>query len=188
MSRAASFFLCALWLSSIEPVALAEESAPEGSGGDDSAYLERIVEGHRLFTNNERDRALRAYRDALEARPDDARATYYVACSLRATGELQEALETFRRAASLAGDDDALHAHALFNVALVLEALRDLPAAQEAWRAYIAFAESHQNVATYVANARQRLEAITAVQELDTAYQPVRQRIAERAAHANSSN
>jgi tetratricopeptide (TPR) repeat protein len=151
-------------------------------------YLERLVEGHRLFANNQHDAALRAYTSALEARRDDAFATYLVACTQRAAGTLDEALATMRRAATLAGADDALEARALFNVGLIQEARRDLAAAREAWRAYIAFAESHEGLRTYVANARQRLDVITAVEELNAAYEPVRQRIAAGVPGPGASN
>ncbi len=153
----------------------------------DEEYIERIAEGHRLYSNGAHQEALRAYRAALEEIPNDPMATYLVGCAQRALGQLDEALATFRSVVRLAGADDAaMHARALFNVALVQEARRDLVAATEAWQVYIAYAESHQNVPTYVANARQRLEAIQRVQELDTAYAPVRQRIADRAASEGS--
>jgi tetratricopeptide (TPR) repeat protein len=159
------------------PVAWAEDAASRRA---DQAYMSHISEGHELFTNGSHDAALRAYREALTERRDDAAATYFIACAQRALGQNDEALASFRRAAQLAGsDDEALHARALMNVALVQELRRDLVAAAEAWQVYVAYAETHQRVPTYVANARQRLEAIQRVQELDTTYDAVRQRIAE---------
>lgn len=162
-------------------VAWAEDA--EQPQEEQSAYLQRLVEGHRLFANNEHEAALRAYQAALEERADDAMATYLIGCAHRAMGSLDDALAAFQEAARLAGEPEAaLQARALFNVAMVQEARRELEAAREAWRAYIAFAESHQSVPTYAENARQRLGVITAVEELDAAYAPVRQRIAERQA------
>lgn len=153
--------------------------AEEGPGAEVTAYLERIVEGHRLYRNNEHEAALRAYRAALEGRADDPLATFFVGCAQRATGDLDGALATFRRAVELAGDSDAsLHAQALWNVAMVQEARRELGEAREAWRAYITYAEAHSRVTTFVANARQRLDAITGVEELEATYVPVRERIA----------
>ncbi len=176
----------AVMLSCLLPTLVhAEEAASETTPTE---YLQRLVEGHRLFANNEHDGALRAYRGALQAMSDDPLATYLVACSLRATDNLDEALSSFQRAATLSRDDDALHARALFNVALVQEARREYEAAREAWRAYIAYAEAHQDITTYVANARQRLDAITAIEELNAAYEPVRQRIAARAASESAGN
>lgn len=153
----------------------------------DEAYIERIAEGHRLYANGAYQEALGAYRAALGETPNDPMATYLVGCAQRALGQLDEALATFRTTARIAGADEAaMHARALFNVALVLEQRRDFVAAGEAWQVYIAYAESHQNVPTYVANARQRLAALQRLEELDTAYAPVRQRIADRAANASS--
>ncbi len=154
----------------------------EQSSADDSEaeYLQRLVEGHRLFGNNEHEAALRAYQAALEARPDDAQATYLIGCVHRAMSNLDEALESFQQAAQFAGEDNAaLKARALMNVAFVCESQGELQAAREAWRAYITFAESHSGVTTFISNARQRLDTITNMEELDTAYGPVRQRIAE---------
>jgi len=116
-------------------------------------------------------------------------ATYLIGCAQRAQGQMSQALESFQRAARLSGGDQvALHARALMNVALVSEAQNtsdhdNLAVAAEAWQVYIAFAEPHQDVPTYVANARQRLEVIRAYQELETAYSAVRQRIAEEPAN-----
>lgn len=149
---------------------------------EDAQYNERIAEGHRLTKNNELPAALRAYQRALEVRRDDAMATYFVACVQRAQGNLDQALASFQEAARLAGDQDpVLNARALMNIAFVREAQRDFTAAREAWRAYVAFIEGHARVPDYTANARQRLDAITTWEELDQAYEPVRQRIAEGA-------
>lgn len=165
----------------------APASAPAEEGaGEGARYLQHLVEGHRLYGENQHEAALRAYRSALEVMEDDALATYFVGCAQRAMGDLEEAVASFERAAELAGEGDAaLQARALWNVAATQEARRELAAARRAWRAYIAFAESHQRVTTYVANARQRLGAITSVEELDAAYGPVRERIAARAAESS---
>lgn len=172
----------------VSAVAWAEEAEEgEEEASETVAYRNHILEGHRLFTNNEHEAALQSYQSALEVQPDDAMAVYLIACAQRATGDLDAALASFQRSASLAGSDAALEARALMNVAFVQEARRDLPAAREAWQAYITFAEAHQTIPTYVPNARERLDAITAVEELEAAYAPVRQRIEERAASQESS-
>jgi tetratricopeptide (TPR) repeat protein len=146
-------------------------------------YTEQINDGHRQFANNDRDAALRAYRRALREGSDNAMATYYIACVQRAEGDFDAALETFQESARLAGESNpSLKARALMNIAFVQEARRDFPAAREAWRAYISFIESHSDVRSYVPNARERIAAITAWEELDAAYAPVRERIQAREA------
>jgi tetratricopeptide (TPR) repeat protein len=159
--------------------AQAEEGATPARTKADTQYNERIAEGHRLIKSNDLPAALRAYQRALEARRNDAKATYFIACVHRAQDDLDQALTSFQEVLRLAGDDDVLHARALMNVAFVREAQRDLAAAREAWRAYETFIDSHPRVPNYAPNARQRLDAITTWEELDQAYEPVRQRIRE---------
>lgn len=157
------------------------EEAGEAEEPTDRVYNERIQEGHRLYTNRVYQEALGAYQAALAERPNDPMAIYLIGCAQRALEQWDEALASFQRAARLAGaDDPALHARALMNVALVHEAQNRLTEAAEAWQVYIAYAESHQDVPTYVPNARERLEVIQAYQDLDTAYTVVRRRIRER--------
>jgi len=162
-------------------VASAEQEGPSPDAV--AAYVEATGEGHRLYSNGRYDEAERMYRSAAEALPSDAAALYFVACTQRARGDLEEALETFRAAAERGAESDAaLQARALMNIAFIQEARGDLSGARLAWSAYVDFAEGHAGMTTYASNAEQRLSAITAVEELDAAYEAVRQRIAERAA------
>jgi tetratricopeptide (TPR) repeat protein len=147
-----------------------------------SPYSQHIQEGHRLFVNGSHAEALQAYQSALSEQPNDPMAIYLMGCAQRALSQWSQSLDSFQRAARLAGaDDEALHARALMNVALLYEVQNQLSPSIEAWQVYIAYAESHQRVPTYVANARQRLEAIQRVQQLETSYTAVRQRIQEEA-------
>lgn len=159
----------------------------ESSDDESDEFVEQVTEGHRLFANNEREAALRAYRRALREGSNDAMATYFIACAQRAEGDLDEALESFQSAARLAGDSNAaLKVRALMGVAFVQEARRDFAAARAAWRAYIEYAEAHSSARSYIQNARQRLDVITSWEELDAAYGPVRERI--QAGEAGSSS
>ena len=177
MRRIVAIIAMALWAGS----AWAEEAASPAPTR--SPYPEAIEDGNRLYRSGDHEGALRAYRRALESGENEAMATFFVATAQRATGDLDGALASFRRTVTLAeGDNLAYRARALWNVAMILEARRDFTAAREAYRAYIAFAESQPGVITYAANARQRLDAITAVEELDATYEAVRERIRSRAA------
>ncbi len=174
-------------------LAWAEEAGePDGGGALDlesvRAYGAALAEGHRLYANSQPEAALEAYQRALGVMANDSMATYYSACAQRAAGDLDGAIATFRQAIERGSDgDDATQARALWNIAMIEEGRRSFDAAREAWRAYITFAEAHQSATTYVVNARQRLDAITAIEELDAAYQGVRERIAARAAESAES-
>jgi tetratricopeptide (TPR) repeat protein len=167
-------------------VASAEQRAAEQRPAEPARRLEAVqrfssslAEGQRLYANGEHDAALRSFQAALEAVPDDPMATFFVGCAQRAGGDVDAALATFRQLVTLSGErDPAWHARALWNIAMIQEARRDLGAAREAWRAYVAFAEANSRARTYAPNARQRLEAITAIEELDATYAAVRERIA----------
>ena len=166
----------------------APEEATERAGHE--VVIQAVQEGHQLVQRRQYAEAIEAYQRAVEAAGPDRWPWYFVACAQRAAGELDDALASFLGVAQAAGENDtALQGRALMNVAWVHESRRDWTAARAAWQSYIAFAEGHAAIERHVATARQRLDVITAIEDLEAAYVDVRQRIAaEPEQTGNSSN
>jgi tetratricopeptide (TPR) repeat protein len=142
---------------------------------------EAVQRGHRAFLARDFDTALAAYREAAMSTPPLPIAHYFIGCALRAKQQFDEAIESFRTAARLAGDTDpGLRAKALFNVAMTLELKNTYPQAREAWQEYKAFCTTHAAIACFPAVADGRIAQMTIIDQLEQAYAAVRQRIADR--------
>lgn len=139
------------------------------------AGLERLVGGDARGAMTELRRAM----ELDGARPE---APFQLAAAQRLSGELEDALGTFRQAAALA---EAAHqtrwrARALSAVAFTLERMAGrMPEARAAWMEYVRFAESNPGVVDPLIG-RARVQAIDIVTEQEEAYVEVRRRIAER--------
>ena len=159
---------------------------PGMSTNTPAAWL-AIQRGHRAFLARDFDTALAAYREAAMATPPVPIAHYFIGAAQHAKGQLDEALESFRTVARLAGDSDpALKAKALMNIAWILEEKQDLAGAREAWLEYRTWCTTHASIAGFPQTADERVAAIEKIQQLDQAYAAVRQRIADRAAQAQN--
>ena len=140
-----------------------------------------IQRGHRAFQARDFDTALAAYREAAMSTPPVTIAHYFIGAAQRAKGSFDEAIESFRTVSRLAGDTDpGLKAKALFNIAMTYEAKVDLASAREAWLEYKTWCTTHASIAGYPQTADERVAVIDAVQALNTAFEAVRQRIADR--------
>ncbi|MEQ8454884.1 MAG: hypothetical protein RLO52_23705 [Sandaracinaceae bacterium] len=172
--------------------ALAQDEAQEAAqsaGGEETvarpgadAYTQRTQAGIALLTGGDTPGAMGAFREAIEMDGARPMAAYYLAAAQRMSGNLDEALAGFRRAAELAQSADAARwqARALQGVADTLERMEGRIAdARTAWEAYIAFADSHQTVA-FPQMGRAHLAAIDRMLEQEGAYGDVRERIAAR--------
>ena len=172
----------------VAPAEPATPPAPEpGMSTNTPAAWVAIQRGHRAFLARDFDTALAAYREAAMATPPVPIAHYFIGAAQHAKGQLDEALESFRTVARLAGDSDpALKAKALMNIAWILEEKQDLAGAREAWLEYKTWCTTHASIPGFPQTADERVAAIEKIQQLDQAYAAVRQRIADRAAQAQN--
>ena len=172
-----------------DPAQDAAQEAAQSAGGEETvarpgadAYTQRTQAGIALLTGGDTHGAMGAFREAIEMDGARPMAAYYLAAAQRMSGNLDEALAGFRRAAELAQSADAARwqARALQGVADTLERMEGRIAdARTAWEAYIAFADSHQTVA-FPQMGRAHLAAIDRMLEQEGAYGDVRERIAAR--------
>lgn len=149
-----------------------------------SPYGEKIHEGIGRLMQSDAAGAQQSFRDAIAIEGTSAEAFVLLGEAQRVAGALGLAVESFRSAARFSegdsGDTPRWHARALQGVAETLE--RDpahLIDAREAWQAYVAFAQTHTGVANPDLG-QARAQAAETYTQLDQAYEPVRQRIAQR--------
>lgn len=146
-------------------------------------YTVRVQEGIQQLMSGDARNAVNTFREASQMggtpRPE---AAYYVAAAQRLAGDLEDALESFRQAATVAQSANAprWQARCLHGVASTLERLEGrIEEARTAWQEYTRFADSHSTVAE-TSVGRARVQAIDVMNEQEQVYVNVRQRIAER--------
>ena len=81
---------------------------------------------------------------------------------------MSEAISALNTAATISGDKDvALHAKALFVIAVVQEQKADWDAAFDAWRTYLDYAQGHADAKGFPESAKSRIAAIEKRRELE---------------------
>jgi tetratricopeptide (TPR) repeat protein len=106
---------------------------------------------------------------------------YYLGCVLKARGEFDDAVESFRTAYLMAtGKDEAWKSPALVQVAFTHEAAGNWKEAKKAWKDYIDYAKGKSLVINATSLAEERIEAIDKMMDLDKQYAPVRKLIEEQ--------
>lgn len=166
------------------PVAAGADEKKKKKGDEDepppqaAEQMEWIQQGHAAYLVRDYDKALELYRQAGEKMPKSSAAHYFIGCALEALGEDEKAEESYRTAYLMAtGSEQVYKGVALVKVALLLEKKGDLDEAKEAWEGYLEIASAKGVKPDLTSLAEKRIEAITAVLDLASAYEPVRERI-----------
>ncbi len=161
------------------PPALAQDEEEASTPGADE-YTQRVQAGIQLLVSGDSAGAMNAFRDAVGIDGNRPQAPYYLAAANRISGNLQDAVTGFERAADLASSDPRWRGRAMQAVAQTLERMDGrLEEARTAWQAYVRFADTNAAV-TRPQLGRARIQAIDIMVEQERAYVSVRQRIAER--------
>jgi tetratricopeptide (TPR) repeat protein len=167
MLRASAVVLALL---SIPFVAAAE--VPPGM-----TYDAMLMAGHKLYVAGDTKGALEKYNAAKEAESGKGGAYYFIGAVKAKLGEASEAIAAFSTAATISGDKDvALHAKALFSIAVVQEQKADWDAAFDAWNKYLEYAQGHTDVQTFPESAKSRIAAIEKRRALETEGAAIRSR------------
>jgi tetratricopeptide (TPR) repeat protein len=162
--------LVVLALLALPAVALAE--VPPGM-----TYDSMLMAGHKLYVGGDAKAALAKYEAAKEAESGKPAAYLFIGMAKAKLGQLEEAIAALNTAATIAGDKDAaVHAKALFALAVAQEQKPDWDAAYDAWKKYLAYAQAHADVPTFPESAKSRIAAIERRRELETAGAAVRGR------------
>ena len=139
----------------------------------------KLARGHDLYKTGNYEGALSAYEQAKSDQPNDPIAYYFIGCALAKLGRFDNAIIALKTMATMAGTRErALHAKALFMVAVVEELQGKRENAKEAWQAYKSYAVTAGDITTFPATAESRLQAFEKVEKLDQEYKIVRERIA----------
>jgi tetratricopeptide (TPR) repeat protein len=172
---------------SVQPTVILPEDSAETSTATLSVgvsalpqtYGGKLTEGNRHYVAGNFPGALAAYEEAKAMKPGDALSYYFIGCVQTKLVNHDDAIMSFRTAATIAGEKNAgHHGRALFMIAVVEEKRGKIEAAREAWVAYKGFVQTHKDVPGFVASADARLKAYDKKQELNQKYEIVRERIA----------
>lgn len=164
----------------------AASRAPEddaGGGEEPSAtpYVRQVQAGMELLLRGDQAGALELFAGLAAEHPRHPEGSFYQGVAHRMAGRPEEALEAFRLCAGAnPREQPRWTARALFAIADTLEQLDGrLAEAKNAWNAYAEFADRNLSVADPTIG-RSRLQMIDRALALESSYQSVRQRIAER--------
>ena len=169
------------------PAAAVTEQSP------DMIYAAALGRGLTAVRAGDRGGAIAAFREAVQLQPSRPDAVCFLAEAQRASGDLAAALEGFQACARVARgwshhDAQRWVARGLHGAASTLERMgpERQAEARTAWQEYVRFADGAAQVSS-PAIGRARVTAIDQVTELERVTAEVRERIAARAAQAQSS-
>jgi len=142
-------------------------------------YLKILVKGHDAYIVKDYDKALKLYKEAAEENSKSPKPHYFIGCAHRAMEKYDKAVDSFKTAFLMAGDDIWWKGLASFNIAATYELAGDLKAAKNAWEDFKRFAEEKPLLGKFVSTADSRIKAIDKYRALDEKYKAVRERIAK---------
>jgi tetratricopeptide (TPR) repeat protein len=145
-----------------------------------------LQKGHAAYLIRDYDKAYGYYKEAGEKAPKNPEVHYYMGCVLKAKGENDDAIESFRTAYLMATGKDAIwKGPALVQVALVREAAKQWQEAKKAWQDFVDYAAGKDLKVDATALAKKRIEAIDKMLEMEEKYAPVRKLIEEKKKEAD---
>ncbi len=161
-------------------LASAQDAASTPPHADE--YTRALQSGIAQLAGGDPSGAITTFQRAVQLDGSRPQAPYYIASAQRMGGDLDSALTGFQQAASLAqaANLPRWRARALAAAAFTLERMEGrVEDARNAWQEYARFADTNPTVADPQLG-RARVQAIDIMNEQETAYVNVRQRIAER--------
>jgi tetratricopeptide (TPR) repeat protein len=142
-----------------------------------ATYDGLLAAGHKLYLDGDAAGALAKYEEAKSADSGKPAAYYFVGFAKARLGNVEDAISSLGTAATLAGDKDiAMHAKALFSIAVVYDDKGDWDAAFTAWNKYLEYAEAHKDAAVFVDTAKSRIAVIERRRALETEGAAIRSR------------
>jgi tetratricopeptide (TPR) repeat protein len=152
---------------------------PNGVTGISPA-MEAIRKGDLAYGDKEPDKAIEAYRDAINKDPKEPMGHYRLGEMLLASGKLDDANQSWQTAIKAAGTDDAARAKALFVVADLRERQGKWEEAAAAWKEYGSFVGSHPKAHGYGATSTERQKTIDTHNDVAAKAGKVKERIQQR--------
>lgn len=186
---AALLFLSLVPTEALAQIRTAEEIQAVGGPTAARALGERLAAGHMSYKAGDHQAALEAYQQIKEKLPGSAWVYLFVGTAQRALEQWDDALASFKTAATVAGTKDVnLRAKALFNIAATHERRAgeasgpaiDWKNAKVAWAEYLDLATANPAAKVFPETARARIEVIEKRLALWNEYETVRGQAKER--------
>jgi tetratricopeptide (TPR) repeat protein len=184
--------------SAAEPTAPAPTASP-GVGPDGvrrdpkgikgiSPVVELVNKGDRAYVSRDFDGALAAYREAIQAEPQNPLGHYRAGAAQLARGDQKEAEAAWVAGLRFAGQDGSLKARLLFALADLRERQKNSDEALARWKDYAKTAEDYKEAVTYPATAVERVSRNEAWKKNATDSAAVKERIARRLKEADDAS
>jgi tetratricopeptide (TPR) repeat protein len=177
-----------------------DNSSPSASPGDAGTrhdpdnrtglaeWMERCIQGNAKYLARDIPGAIDMYRQAIQLAPKRALPHYLLAEAQLGAGNLAEANVAIGDAEKLSDDRDPnVRGKVLFVMADMLERQKMWDAAKTAWTKYADYCAKHVDAGLAPATPPARIQAVDDMLKQDSAYQAVRDRIANEGKDAGSS-
>jgi tetratricopeptide (TPR) repeat protein len=158
-----------------------------------SPYNEQLGKARKLFQNKDMEGAMAAFQDAVKLDPKNMLGYLLVAQMQITKGDVEAAKKTLAEARDKDGTEPVRAKYLFLASDMSERAIPGIPskptldvlqppldAAKQAWEAYSAYAAEHTKAPDYRASATERKKRLDGRADLEKAYIPVKQRIAER--------
>jgi TolA-binding protein len=159
---------------------------PKGIKGI-TPHQELINKGDRAYVAHDFDGAIAAFREAVQAQPQNALGHYRLGAAQLAKGDQKEAEAAFVNGLRFAGKDASLRGKLLFALADLRERQRNSDEAIGRWKEYAKNAEEAREAVTYPATATERLARNEAWKQNAADSAAVKDRIAKRLKEADDA-
>jgi tetratricopeptide (TPR) repeat protein len=159
---------------------------PKGVKGI-SPFTEIINKGDRAYVARDFDGAIAAYREALQAEPQNPVGHYRIGSAQLAKGDQKEAEASFTTGLRFAGQDGSIKAKLQFALADLRERQKNSDEAIARWKDYSKTAEDYKEAVTYPATATERVSRNEGWKKIAADSAEVKERIAKRLKEADEA-
>jgi tetratricopeptide (TPR) repeat protein len=159
---------------------------PKGVKGI-SPFTEIINKGDRAYVARDFDGAIAAYREALQAEPQNPVGHYRIGAAQLAKGDQKEAEASFTSGLRFAGQDGSIKAKLNFALADLRERQKNSDEAIARWKDYAKTAEDYKEAVTYPATATERVSRNEGWKKTAADSAEVKERIAKRLKEADEA-
>jgi tetratricopeptide (TPR) repeat protein len=160
---------------------------PKGVKGI-TPYLELINKGDRAYVSRDFDGAIAAYREAIQAEPQNALGHYRAGAAQLAKGDQKEAEAAWVAGLRFVGKDGTLKGKLVFALADLRERQKNHDEAIGRWKEYAKNSEDEKEAVTYPATAAERVSRNEAWKKNVAESAEVKERIAKRLKEADEAS
>jgi tetratricopeptide (TPR) repeat protein len=152
-----------------------------------SPFWEAILKGDNAYIARDFDTATSAYKQAIEAKPEDGLGHYRLGAAELAKGNLDAAAKAWQQAIRFSSGDPKLRAKTEFVLADLEERKKAYDEATARWKQYGDFVKTKADARGYAATATERVKRIDEWKKLSADSAEVKTRIEKRIKEADES-